>query len=63
MITITGIYRDFIKNKTKQKQEVHGKHRSTEKQFQLMNKFLQSCDYTITLIKREKKPRNIVFEN
>ena len=34
-------------------QEAHGPHLSPEKQFQLIH-FLQSCYYTITLIKREK---------
>ena len=33
----------------------------SEKQYQTINKFAQSYDYTITLIKREK--HNIIFEN
>ena len=37
------------------KQKVHGPHRSSEKQFQSINTFLKSCDYTLTLIKRGKK--------
>ena len=37
------------------KQEAHGPHHSPEKQFQSINTFMQSYDYTITLIKREKK--------
>ena len=39
----------------KWKQEAHGPHGSPEKQFQSINTFLQSYDYTITLIKRERK--------
>ena len=38
-------------------QEAHGPLRSTEKQFQSINTFVQSLkfDYTITLIKRKAK--------
>ena len=43
------------------KQEAHGPHRSSERQFESINISVQSYDYTITLIKR-KKP-NLLFEN
>ena len=37
------------------KQEAHGPYRSPRKQFQSMDTYAQSYDYTITLIKREQK--------
>ena len=44
-----GICSEFSK-----KQEAHGPYSSTDKQFQSINTFAQSYDYTIRLIKKKK---------
>ena len=45
----------------KNKQNVHGPHRSPEKQFQSINTFPQSYYFSMTLTKRENK--FLLFEN